>query len=70
MAALMPEIADKMARGITSEDWNAIEAGKIGLAFDVVLRGNTVKVECMLQRNDEREQLFVVSRTLAPAAQA
>ena len=70
MASLMPEITAEMERSIVSADWHAIEQGAIGLGFNVEMRGCSVEVDCYLRRGGDREQLFFVSRTLAPAARA
>ncbi len=70
LAVLMPEVAKKMEQTITIADWCAVEAGEIGLRFDLHLRGHTVEVTCNLERSSGGNQLFIVTRTLAPAAQA
>lgn len=70
MAALFPEVAEKVGQVISAEDLRAIEAGAVGLGFEILLRGSTVEVACKLHREGACEQLFTVSRTLAPAAQA
>lgn len=68
MASLMPEVMGKMERCIADEDWRAIEQGAIGFGFSAEMRGRFVEVVCWLDRDAGREQLFVVSRTLASAA--
>lgn len=70
ITSMTPEIEAQMVRTIPDEDWRAASEGAIGLGFEILLRGSTVEVACKLHRKDGCEQLFVVSRNLAPAALA
>ena len=66
MTVLIPQIADQMAATMNDDDWRAIDDGTAVLDFHTLLRGRTVEVTCKLNGR----QLFTVSQTMAPAAQA
>ncbi|MBK9019629.1 MAG: hypothetical protein IPL72_06365 [Sulfuritalea sp.] len=68
MGSLAQEVMSKVERHITDQDWRAIEEGAIGFGFSATVRGCCVEADCWLDRDEGREQIFTVSRTLAPAA--
>lgn len=70
MMALMPEFMSEMERTITPDDWLAIQRGEFGVGFTTVMRGCSIELECSFLREGSRERRFVISRILAPAAQA
>ncbi|MBK8762089.1 MAG: hypothetical protein IPM03_17045 [Sulfuritalea sp.] len=70
MAAMAPEFMGEMERTITADDWLAIQQGAIGVGFNFVIRGCSVEIECSFLREGRSERRFIISRTLAPAAQA